>query len=177
MFPRGGRRRTVAPTELRKSARPRTWASPAPPRARPAWRRESRSTGLGGVALIPPGFFQGNVGSARKVSAFKHVHARGQARTHAARWPGLISRSSGTSPRQRSTAIGQRGWKTHPLGGLSALGTSPPSTTRSRDRKSTRLNSSHLGISYAVFCLKKKKKITKLYHKKQTYQVVPHKLL
>src|SRR5438045_8237773 len=29
----------------------------------------------------------------------------------------------------------------------------PPRT----DRKSTRLNSSHLGISYAVFCLKKKK--------------------
>src|SRR5437899_6137780 len=28
----------------------------------------------------------------------------------------------------------------------------------SRDRKSTRLNSSHLGISYAVFCLKKKNK-------------------
>src|SRR5258705_7365465 len=27
----------------------------------------------------------------------------------------------------------------------------------SLDRKSTRLNSSHLGISYAVFCLKKKK--------------------
>src|SRR5437899_5666453 len=26
------------------------------------------------------------------------------------------------------------------------------------DRKSTRLNSSHLGISYAVFCLKKKNK-------------------
>src|SRR5205814_6491623 len=32
-----------------------------------------------------------------------------------------------------------------------------------RDRKSTRLNSSHLGISYAVFCLKKKKK-TKTKH-------------
>src|SRR5256885_3609713 len=29
-----------------------------------------------------------------------------------------------------------------------------------RDRKSTRLNSSHLVISYAVFCLKKKKKTT-----------------
>src|SRR5439155_2517133 len=29
-----------------------------------------------------------------------------------------------------------------------------------RDRKSTRLNSSHVAISYAVFCLKKKKKIT-----------------
>src|SRR2546426_9063884 len=30
------------------------------------------------------------------------------------------------------------------------------------DRKSTRLNSSHLVISYAVFCLKKKKKMVKL---------------
>src|SRR6266496_5837764 len=29
-----------------------------------------------------------------------------------------------------------------------------------QDRKSTRLNSSHVEISYAVFCLKKKKKIT-----------------
>src|SRR2546426_7119648 len=32
----------------------------------------------------------------------------------------------------------------------------------SRDRKSTRLNSSHLVISYAVFCLKKKKERPKL---------------
>src|SRR5690554_7442326 len=32
------------------------------------------------------------------------------------------------------------------------------SKTRSKDRKSTRLNSSHVRISYAVFCLKKKKK-------------------
>src|SRR5256885_3189475 len=32
----------------------------------------------------------------------------------------------------------------------------------SEDRKSTRLNSSHLVISYAVFCLKKKKKTIKL---------------
>src|SRR5256885_6202638 len=31
---------------------------------------------------------------------------------------------------------------------------------RQGDRKSTRLNSSHLVISYAVFCLKKKKKLT-----------------
>src|SRR5256885_12218076 len=30
---------------------------------------------------------------------------------------------------------------------------------RTRDRKSTRLNSSHLVISYAVFCLKKKKDV------------------
>src|SRR5436853_4740163 len=32
---------------------------------------------------------------------------------------------------------------------------------RRLDRKSTRLNSSHLGISYAVFCLKKKNRISK----------------
>src|SRR2546426_7608393 len=31
---------------------------------------------------------------------------------------------------------------------------------QTQDRKSTRLNSSHLVISYAVFCLKKKKTVT-----------------
>src|SRR5256885_7619621 len=35
-----------------------------------------------------------------------------------------------------------------------------PPRSRREDRKSTRLNSSHLVISYAVFCLKKKNKIT-----------------
>src|SRR5476649_3007660 len=38
---------------------------------------------------------------------------------------------------------------------------------RGRDRKSTRLNSSHTVISYAVFCLKKKKKITRIAHFKK----------
>src|SRR5699024_12841485 len=33
----------------------------------------------------------------------------------------------------------------------------PPDHPRGRDRKSTRLNSSHVSSSYAVFCLKKKK--------------------
>src|SRR5690606_41346168 len=33
----------------------------------------------------------------------------------------------------------------------------PPENRQSGDRKSTRLNSSHVKISYAVFCLKKKK--------------------
>src|SRR5690349_23647592 len=32
----------------------------------------------------------------------------------------------------------------------------PPARTAATDRKSTRLNSSHVEISYAVFCLKKK---------------------
>src|SRR2546427_9165970 len=38
--------------------------------------------------------------------------------------------------------------------------TSTSTRASSRDRKSTRLNSSHSQISYAVFCLKKKKKKT-----------------
>src|SRR2546427_2195792 len=40
----------------------------------------------------------------------------------------------------------------------SACGTERARGSCSRDRKSTRLNSSHSQISYAVFCLKKKKK-------------------
>src|SRR3712207_6871994 len=38
-----------------------------------------------------------------------------------------------------------------------AQGPRLPAAGRPRDRKSTRLNSSHANISYAVFCLKKKK--------------------
>src|SRR3712207_7929172 len=48
--------------------------------------------------------------------------------------------------RHRSSPVGQQG-RSHPQG-------------FPRDRKSTRLNSSHANISYAVFCLKKKKKIS-----------------
>src|SRR6516225_11281315 len=40
------------------------------------------------------------------------------------------------------------------------------------DRKSTRLNSSHMSISYAVFCLKKKKKKkNKIFFKKKNKQI------
>src|SRR6266496_673480 len=38
----------------------------------------------------------------------------------------------------------------------------PTSRWNAGDRKSTRLNSSHVEISYAVFCLKKKKIVTQL---------------
>src|SRR5690606_40120484 len=51
-----------------------------------------------------------------------------------------------------------------PDGGTQAHGGAPPllviqtlGSTAHQDRKSTRLNSSHVKISYAVFCLKKKK--------------------
>src|SRR2546426_5741276 len=56
--------------------------------------------------------------------------------------------------RERAPAVevGQAGHADHALG--KRLG------VEKVDRKSTRLNSSHLVISYAVFCLKKKKKKT-----------------
>src|SRR5439155_4437947 len=40
-----------------------------------------------------------------------------------------------------------------------------PTSAKNKDRKSTRLNSSHVAISYAVFCLKKKKKTNKIHDK------------
>src|SRR5438270_2041392 len=56
-------------------------------------------------------------------------------------------RSDGTVPRPRH--IGQGRCTANPPW---------PNEIDPRDRKSTRLNSSHSQISYAVFCLKKKKK-------------------
>src|SRR3989442_6020845 len=45
-----------------------------------------------------------------------------------------------------------------------------PAHDRAADRKSTRLNSSHVRISYAVFCLKKKKtNVTDELHKCMSY--------
>src|SRR5437773_9489941 len=59
-------------------------------------------------------------------------------------------RRDGGRRQLRSTAnAGRRGHARRAGAGVSA------------DRKSTRLNSSHITISYAVFCLKKKKKKTK----------------
>src|SRR5947209_16829535 len=47
-----------------------------------------------------------------------------------------------------------------PICRLSPRGAAPRRAKILQDRKSTRLNSSHANISYAVFCLKKKKKTT-----------------
>src|SRR5207302_8343858 len=50
---------------------------------------------------------------------------------------------------QAMLALGAGGWTGRGLG-----------DSRQKDRKSTRLNSSHVKISYAVFCLKKKRNDT-----------------
>src|SRR5205814_8365660 len=70
-------------------------------------------------------------------------------------------RALGGGVGQRRGHPRQRGL--HPIGERLDLYTArrPPP----EDRKSTRLNSSHLGISYAVFCLKKKKKQKNKYKK------------
>src|SRR4051812_49756884 len=51
----------------------------------------------------------------------------------------------------RPDEIGRRAGREHHHPGLD------PAVRDQQDRKSTRLNSSHMSISYAVFCLKKKK--------------------
>src|SRR2546430_5637572 len=50
------------------------------------------------------------------------------------------------------------GGRTRALGIAAELAVRETDVDRKADRKSTRLNSSHSQISYAVFCLKKKKK-------------------
>src|SRR3712207_7740782 len=58
---------------------------------------------------------------------------------------------------------GEVEWLADEEGAEGAAGDSdgiPPASAGPQDRKSTRLNSSHANISYAVFCLKKKKKRT-----------------
>src|SRR2546422_6682565 len=71
-------------------------------------------------------------------------------------------------PRQETRLIrqGSHGEEPEPpqdLGG-NDLSVMQPEEQQDQDRKSTRLNSSHGYISYAVFCLKKKKKQTKRRH-------------
>src|SRR2546430_6402190 len=51
-----------------------------------------------------------------------------------------------------------------PCGSQPRAGVRTAKPTSARDRKSTRLNSSHSQISYAVFCLKKKKTNCALIH-------------
>src|SRR3712207_7006273 len=79
-----------------------------------------------------------------------------------------LFRSPGTTQLYGSGATGRRGPDTTRRRGPGVTGRCDPSATQlygsgatgrrgPEDRKSTRLNSSHANISYAVFCLKKKK--------------------
>src|SRR6266436_9529139 len=58
-------------------------------------------------------------------------------------------------------------FRSHPHRGRPSRAQRAGPLRRGRDRKSTRLNSSHGYISYAVFCLKKKKKNIKEIKKKK----------
>src|SRR5689334_23786168 len=69
----------------------------------------------------------------------------------------------------RAAAAGRAAAERHREVGRDGAGLQFPDRGRARqfreDRKSTRLNSSHSSISYAVFCLKKKKKKTTIISK------------
>src|SRR5690349_23958689 len=67
--------------------------------------------------------------------------------------------NSAVAKQVSASASGNPGWVDALWRATSAAG---------RDRKSTRLNSSHVEISYAVFCLKKKKKKKRRDHRTQT---------
>src|SRR3712207_7592389 len=79
-----------------------------------------------------------------------------------------ISAVSGTGPARRASTSRPRPWRSEPANvdwvalmpadPVTGSGSGQPAAAQRqwRDRKSTRLNSSHANISYAVFCLKKK---------------------
>src|SRR5256885_6120441 len=73
----------------------------------------------------------------------------------------------GVGARRINDRVVRRIWNAgSPFTGIAPIaihGILPTSKLDRRDRKSTRLNSSHLVISYAVFCLKKKKKQDMIY--------------
>src|SRR5207244_13580831 len=82
---------------------------------------------------------------------------------------GLTSRSSGGNECRRSRPwasrrLGPTSWSRSSHPAIDPARRSPRSRIGERDRKSTRLNSSHQIISYAVFCLKKKKKLINSRH-------------
>src|SRR5690625_5559521 len=117
------------------------------PRRRPSWRPSDivrPDAGLGPVSSNPP----------------PTAHPAASAPPEAA--VGVPAR-----PTTRSSAPTGKGTPTDPAPAERA---EPPHAKRRGDRKSTRLNSSHVAISYAVFCLKKKKKHKQAVHNSHTKQ-------
>src|SRR5205814_5897869 len=93
--------------------------------------------------------------------------------------PSFPTRRSSDLPRRFGRGHGRAGTARRAI--LRAAQTKPacaqvrPRQRDGRDRKSTRLNSSHLGISYAVFCLKKKRTSVMGMHRKESHtSSVPH---
>src|SRR5262245_64183050 len=70
--------------------------------------------------------------------------------------PSIEKKAPASLPRKRTSLARGLSWTTL---------TGPSGRPVVTDRKSTRLNSSHLGISYAVFCLKKKNNKIKTHNK------------
>src|SRR5688500_5756400 len=112
---------------------------------------------------------------AERPRAYSHLDVSPCAAAAAILTPPAPPRAPAASPPRRSSDLGDdqiglcadraRGARSEPLGlglglvaahRLQAAG-EDDEPRRGQDRKSTRLNSSHLVISYAVFCLKKKK--------------------
>src|SRR2546426_3562688 len=75
----------------------------------------------------------------------------------------LFRSHEGRAQSDRGPAVGAGRAQADPDRGM-ALCPARSVSAHLRDRKSTRLNSSHLVISYAVFCLKKKKKKSTTYY-------------
>src|SRR5258707_8454697 len=73
------------------------------------------------------------------------------------------------------TASGAQAWKLAPNSPAARAGIRPGDLLIA-DRKSTRLNSSHANISYAVFCLKKKKKTSIMFTPTMSSRMVRYRV-
>src|SRR3989449_8413517 len=120
---------------------------------------------LGGYRADPEGAPQGGVVVIQEIFGVNHhiraVCDRLAAAGYAAVAPALFDRvepsfESGYSPDEISAAM--RFVQNPDFGAFLRDTSAAIGELKSADRKSTRLNSSHGYISYAVFCLKKKKK-------------------
>src|SRR3989440_2225805 len=164
----------------RRSARARCWATISPPGCAPPSPSTSRSLADGEAPRAAP------ADQVRPEHPQDHQddgargHVEAQARAGPCRDRAPVRRRAGRGDRRPllpragravSAAAPAEGWERERPAGRAAADHVEPRVVRRvqrqpdprgapphRDRKSTRLNSSHDQISYAVFCLKKKKK-------------------
>src|SRR3712207_8540567 len=78
------------------------------------------------------------------------------------RSPVVVPHRAGPAAAQARRGRGPRSGRDRKKGLIEQAYTQTAVAVWTQDRKSTRLNSSHANISYAVFCLKKKKKTNRL---------------